>query len=288
MTNFLWHIEEYLRVSRMLLMIMAANERNSRVIEKKEKFGPHPQQFVVLHYRRESIHQNNPMIFFLHGGGWGHGNAGMFRFIGRFFVEAGYPVVLGGYRLAPRYKFPSQLEDAYAGLKAGLQLASARGLQTDSVVLIGQSAGAQLASLMLLDCQNLERHGFRQDSFAGMGLISGVLNFSRCRTLKDQIMLQNYLGRRVPWPQADPIRFVRGDERVPVLCIHGERDLLIDKANSTTFITRLNYGEIFLAPKSYHTDLTRMFLEHLPATDVLLQWLAKLDQHQARDVSKST
>ncbi|HEY2980151.1 MAG TPA: alpha/beta hydrolase [Anaerolineales bacterium] len=275
--NLTWQAEEYLRVSRMLTKIAWANERRSEVVEKKLAFGAHPQQFLVLHYRRPPVSPDPPLIFFLHGGGWGHGNPSMFRFIGRFFAEAGYPVILGGYRLAPHDKFPHQLDDAYDGLKAGLRLAAARGLRTDSVILAGQSAGAQLASLMLLDRDRLQAHGFTQDSFAGLLLVSGLLNFAYCQTEKDRQMLHNYLGDPAHWPNADPIRFVRGDERVPALCIHGERDILVDSANSTSFISKLNHnGEIYLVPDAYHTDVTSMFLDHLPATQIMLQWLARV------------
>ncbi len=277
--KILWQLDEYLRVSRMLVMIAAANQRRSAIMEHKVKFGAHSQQFIVLHYPESAVRQKRPILFFLHGGGWGHGNAGMFRFVGRFFAEAGYPVILGGYRLAPRHKFPSQLEDAYAGLKAGVQLAASLGLRTDRAILAGQSAGAQLASLMLLDRQSLQQHGFTQESFCGLLLVSGVLDFDRCRTWKDRIMLKNYLGGSSNWNKANPIRFVQGDETAPVLCIHGERDLLIDNANSTTFVSHLNgSGEIYLVPGGYHTDLTRMFLENLPATSVLLEWLGRLNK----------
>jgi acetyl esterase/lipase len=275
--KFVWQLDETLRVSRIALMVAAANQRRSHTVEMRLKFGAHPQQFIVIHYPRQPAPPKKPLLFFLHGGGWGHGNPGMFRFIGRFFAEAGYPVILGGYRLTPLHKFPDQLEDAYAGLKAGLRLAASLGLQTDSVILAGQSAGAQLASLMLFDRQNLADHGFTPRSFSGLLLISGVLNFDQCRTMKDRIMLQNYLGCPANWNRADPIRFVRGDETVPVLCIHGERDMLIDKVNSTSFVSRLNgSGEICLVPRAYHTDLASMFLENIPATQIMLQWLHRL------------
>src|SRR3990172_1349923 len=153
----LWQWDEYLRVSRMLVRIAIANERHALSVEKKIKFGSHPNQYVILHYHRDFIGQNKPIIFFLHGGGWGRGNPSLFRFIGHFFIGAGYPVILGGYRHTPFHRFPSQLNDAYGGLKAGLGLASSRGLGTDSVILAGQSAGAQLASLMLLDRDNLQK-----------------------------------------------------------------------------------------------------------------------------------
>jgi acetyl esterase/lipase len=272
-------LEEYLRVSGMLSKLFLANERRSQVVEKRVRFGAHRQQFVVLHYRLEMAGQGKPIIFFLHGGGWGHGNAGLFRFIGRFFSQAGYPVILGGYRLAPRYKFPSQLEDAYNGLAAGLRLAAARGLDTSSVIAAGQSAGAQLASLMVLDRANLRGHGFDLHSFAGLLLISGLLNFAYCRNWKDRDMLNKYLGRHTDWERANPINFIRGDETIPVLCIHGERDLLVDKWNSISFIRKLDRtGEIYLSPKAYHTDLTSMFLEDRVSTRVLLRWLERVER----------
>src|SRR5512139_3217274 len=91
-------LDEYLRVSGMLLKVFAANERRAQVVEKRIGFGTHPQQFVVLHYCLDMVGARKPIVYFLHGGGWGHGNAGLFRFIGRFFAEAGYPAIMGGYR----------------------------------------------------------------------------------------------------------------------------------------------------------------------------------------------
>lgn len=289
--NLNWQVDETLRVSRMLTRILQANERRSDAAEQKLKFGAHPAQYVVLHYPRDPLRRKKALIFFLHGGGWGHGNPSLFRFVGRFFAEAGYPVILGGYRLAPAYKFPRQLLDAYAGLKAGLKLAAARGLWPAPVIAAGQSAGAQLASLMLLDRERLAAHGFNQGSFAGLLLISGLLNFAHCQTWKDREMLTNYIGRRADWPKADPIRFIRGDETVPVLCIHGERDMLVDSANSTTFVNKLNgNGEIYMVPDAYHTDLTAMFVEPLPATEMVLGWLERVDlgvsSHQAAQINQ--
>ncbi|HEY5901424.1 MAG TPA: alpha/beta hydrolase [Anaerolineales bacterium] len=277
--------EEYVRVSRMMVKVIAANARLSPVVEKKVRFGAHRQQYVVLHYPRQAVGARKPIIFFLHGGGWGHGNAGLFRFIGRFFAERGYPAIIGGYRLAPRYKFPSQVEDAYSGLRAGLELAAARGLDTESVVVAGQSAGAQLASLMLLDRENLQRHGFDPACFAGLLLVSGLLDFAYCRNWKDRDMLRKYLGRGTDWDRANPVKFVRGDETLPVLCIHGERDLLVDKANSISFIRKLKRtGELYLSHRAYHTDLTTMFLVNRISTKVMLRWLERVERlaHEAR------
>jgi len=279
----LWQFEEYVRVSGMLLKILLANERRSRIIEEKLRFGRSPQQYILFFYPRKPPSKKRPLIFFLHGGGWVHGQPRMFRFIGRFFARAGYPVVLGGYRLAPRHKFPKQLDDAYAGLVAGLRLAAQRGLHLDRVVLAGQSAGAQLAALMLLDRVSLRKNQLSQDQFCGLLLISGLLDFWYCQSRKDRRMLRNYLGKPNQWPNADPVRYVQGDETIPVLCLHGEQDPLVDKANSVSFVHKLNekgtkVAELFLVEGSHHSDLTSMFLGRLPVTERMLEWLEEVEQ----------
>jgi len=277
-----WQLEEYLRVSLMLFKLMVANERRANLREEKLAYGLNRQQYILLLYPKNTNAKRKTLIFFLHGGGWGHGNPGMFRFIGRFFAEAGYPVILGGYRLAPRHKFPKQLDDAYAGLKAGMQLAAKRGLPTEKIVLAGQSAGAQIASLMFLDKVSLRKNQLSQANFSGLLLISGLLNFWYCQSPKDLTMLRNYLGKPNRWASADPIRYVQGDETVPVLCLHGEQDYLVDKANSISFVKKLNQGErqvaeLHLVDGQHHSDLTIMFLDKLPVTEHLLRWLKQVE-----------
>jgi fermentation-respiration switch protein FrsA (DUF1100 family) len=120
-----------------------------------------------------------------------------------------------------------------------------------------------------------------QDSFAGLLLISGLLDFGHCKNWKSQIMLHDYLGRRENWDRADPVQFIRGDEQIPILCIHGERDMLVECENSISFIRKLNRtGEIYLAPNAYHTDLTSMFLDRTPAREVLMRWLERVGTGQ--------
>ncbi|MEW6404903.1 MAG: alpha/beta hydrolase [Chloroflexota bacterium] len=273
----LWQWDEYLRVARLVVRLLIANQHHTGSVEEKIEFGSHRRQYTVLHYHEEFIGQNRPVVFFLHGGGWHWGNPDLYRFVAHFFVKAGYPVILGGYRHTPRHKFPCQLDDACDGLAAGLKLASSLGLRNGSVILAGQSAGAQLASLMLLKRDNLQRHGLSQESFAGLLLISGLLDFAQCRNWKSQIMLHDYVGKRENWDQANPVQFIRGDEAIPILCIHGERDMLVECENSISFVEKLNgSGEIYLAPNAYHTDLTSMFLDHTPATEVMLRWLGKV------------
>jgi acetyl esterase/lipase len=173
-------------------------------------------------------------------------------------------------------------------LKAGLRLAAERGLPANQIILAGQSAGAAIASLMLLDRVSLHKNDFQQENFCGLLLISGMLDFWYCQNKKGISMLKNYLGKPNRWPLGDPVRYIQGDERVPVLCLHGDEDLLVDKSNSISFVHKLNekgpqVAELSLVKDWHHTDLAMMFLEPLPATERMLDWLEERAEAMGSD-----
>src|SRR4051794_25714223 len=53
-----------------------------------------------------------PVVVCFHGGGWRMGNKRDVRSWLPFFAEHGYVAASVGYRLAPDYTFPAQIEDA--------------------------------------------------------------------------------------------------------------------------------------------------------------------------------
>lgn len=162
---FRWQIAEYGGLVYLFPMISAALARRTRVIEERISFGPHPQQYVLLCQPPER--KTDALLFFAHGGGWRMGNPWSFRFIGRYFAEQGFVTALSGYRLAPKFQFPAEMQDIYAGLRVSLQAAKERGLPARRILLGGQSAGAQLVSLLAYDRDELERRGLDQLSLQG-------------------------------------------------------------------------------------------------------------------------
>jgi monoterpene epsilon-lactone hydrolase len=82
------------------------------------------------------------VIVFLHGGAFCvRGERTDRRFCGHISRLTGLPVVLVPYRLAPEYPFPAGLDDCVAVLSKVLMDAG----KTSSVVVLGHSAGANLA-----------------------------------------------------------------------------------------------------------------------------------------------
>ncbi len=142
-----WQIAEYFSFIPLLFRMLPANRKQVETVEKIP-FGPHPLQYILFYQPKSPAPKAAPLVFFLNGGGWRYGTPQIFSFIGHFFARLGFPTALGGYRLVPAHRFPAQLEDAYAGLQTAIKAASERGIDAKRVLLGGQSAGAQLVSLI--------------------------------------------------------------------------------------------------------------------------------------------
>ncbi len=89
-----------------------------------------------------------PVILFFHGGGWQQGDKPhMHRWI-RQFVSLGYVGVSVGYRFAPQYKWPSQVQDAKAAVRYLRAHAEELNIDPTRVGVMGESAGGYLALMV--------------------------------------------------------------------------------------------------------------------------------------------
>jgi acetyl esterase/lipase len=83
-------------------------------------------------------------VLFLHGGGFVAGTPSTQRkLVGAIAREAGFRVWSVDYRLAPEHPFPAGLDDALAAYRALVE-------RVDRLVLMGESAGGNLAASTLL------------------------------------------------------------------------------------------------------------------------------------------
>ncbi|MFD9795232.1 alpha/beta hydrolase [Streptomyces sp. NPDC059070] len=88
-----------------------------------------------------------PLIVFFHGGGWVSGGIELVDPALRRLANATGAVVASvGYRLAPETRFPGPLQDAHAALCALAGRASELGADPHTLVVAGESAGANLAA----------------------------------------------------------------------------------------------------------------------------------------------
>lgn len=92
-----------------------------------------------------------PVLVYFHGGGWVLGDLDSADYICRFFaLQAECLVVSVDYRLAPEYKFPAAVEDAYAATSWVAKNAAALNGDPSCVAVGGDSAGGNLAASVSL------------------------------------------------------------------------------------------------------------------------------------------
>lgn len=87
-----------------------------------------------------------PTIVSIHGGGYVYGSKEIYRRYGMDMARRGFSFVNFNYRLSPKWKFPTPLADTNAVLHWVVKNAHRYNLDPDRIILVGDSAGAQLAS----------------------------------------------------------------------------------------------------------------------------------------------
>lgn len=181
-------------------------------------------------YRPLDFDQPMPGVLVIHGGGWDSGDRRDLTALNRYLAARGYLVASIEYRLAPNWRFPAARDDVFSAIGHLKAHAKDLGLNPDALVLLGRSAGGQIA----LSTAYLGReYGIR-------GVIAfyspNDLEFAyEIKTnpliLDSQKLISDYIGgppdsHRALYHDASPINFVDA-HTLPTLLIHGERDELV-------------------------------------------------------------
>jgi acetyl esterase len=112
--------------------------------------GPIPARLYAAH--DGGIH---PALVYFHGGGFVFGNLETHDTICRALAhESGAVVISVDYRLAPEHKFPAAVEDAYAATLWVAANAPALGIDARRIAVGGDSAGANLATVVAIRCRD--------------------------------------------------------------------------------------------------------------------------------------
>lgn len=255
--------------------LMGKLARQKRTVEpRKVPYGPDRAQYLLDFV--PPVPQRETVIVYLHGGGWDKGSPAFFSFIGRRFAQEGYRCLLPGYRLVPKARFPAQLEDVTAGTRAALDHLKQEGVNTDWVVVVGSSAGAQLGALL---CYSGDLAG----RFAGFIGLGGPYRFDLEPPLSLRILSRNLLGDAPPKAAQPSCLLDEHSPKTPMLLIHGLEDGVVGFACGADFYRRaLALGipaRLYLPEtgKDSHSDyVVGSFLEtreNSKPLDVLLSWL---------------
>jgi acetyl esterase/lipase len=142
-------------------------------------YGTDPVQtidFWPAHNAPKAARRPAPLIMFVHGGAWSLGTKD--NATGRakiaHFTARGLAFATIGYRLVPGARVEDQAADLAQALAALLADADRLGVDRNRVLLMGHSAGAQLASLVGTDPHWLCDAGLTFNAIAGIIAIDGA------------------------------------------------------------------------------------------------------------------
>ena len=109
-------------------------------------YGPFGKWSLLDVYTPQGTTEVLPTIVSIHGGGYVYGTKEIYRRYGMDMARRGFAFVNFNYRLAPKWKFPTPLHDTNAVMDWICKNAARYHLDPQRIILVGDSAGAQLAS----------------------------------------------------------------------------------------------------------------------------------------------
>jgi arylformamidase len=117
--------------------------------------------------------KGHPIVFWIHGGGWQAGDKGDVQVKPRAFVDKGFVFVSTNYRLLPDATIKEMAGDLAKALRWVHDHAEDYGGDPDRIVVMGHSAGAQLAALICTDHRYLEAEGLSPSILKGCVPVDG-------------------------------------------------------------------------------------------------------------------
>lgn len=117
---------------------------------------------------------NLPIMIWIHGGGWRHGDKQNVLVKPTAFNAQGFVFVSINYRLQPGVTYEDQAGDVAEAIHWVHTHAKDFGGAADQIFLMGHSAGAHLAALVTTDARYLKATGLKLRDVAGVVLLDGA------------------------------------------------------------------------------------------------------------------
>jgi acetyl esterase/lipase len=197
-------------------------------------YGPDEKQKLDI-YQPSTFNNNTPVIIFFYGGRWQSGSRAEYAFVGQSLANRGYISVIADYRLYPSVEFPVFIDDAAKATAWVFEHIQDYGGDTKQVYLMGHSAGAHIATMLVANKTYLPAAGIKQHRVKGVISLSGPLNF---KITDDDI--KAVFANVNSYADTQPITFIDGSEP-KMLLLHGKKDKTLLPSNSYSMAKKLNH-----------------------------------------------
>ncbi|MES2377000.1 MAG: alpha/beta hydrolase [Bacteroidota bacterium] len=185
---------------------------------------------LTLNYYPSQVAGKRLCVIVVHGGSWAKGDKDQLPELNSYLALKGYNVVSIDYRMAPKYKSPAPVVDVAEALRYLRKESNQLNIDTNNFVLLGRSAGAQIA---LLAAYTLHDKGIKGviDFYGPADMVWGYSIPANPWVMDSRGVMETYLGGsydNVPqsYVASSPLEFVNSNA-IPTLIIHGGNDVLV-------------------------------------------------------------
>jgi arylformamidase len=141
--------------------------------------------------------RNQPVVFWIHGGGWQGGDKSSVHAKPKAFMDKGYVFVSTNYRLLPNVDMETIVRDVAKSIRWVHDHIAEYGGDPNRLVVMGHSAGAQLAALICTDDRYLKAEGL------SLAIIKGCIPVDG-DTYDVPLMIETGAARRKALGQPNP------------------------------------------------------------------------------------
>ena len=231
-------------------------------------------------FRTQTPREHRPLIVFVHGGAWMHGDKKDYRFIGEAFAKEGFDVAVINYHLAPEHIFPASIDDLSLALNYLNVHQLKYQISTEKVVLMGHSAGAFNVMSALYHPKPYEIQCRSQIS-AIIGL-AGPYHFD----YKGDPICADAFDQNRPYQEVMPYYFVESN-RVKHYLLVAENDDVVGLSNAVDLDRRLkekgNYSQLWTVPRIGHISMigsvSSLFSRYFTTKQKIMQALEDALKH---------
>ena len=181
------------------------------------------------YFQPKNQHRSGWVFILIHGGGWRTGDKGHMHVLSTILANQGYPAFAVEYRLSPEAPFPAGVQDINSVIAWIHENAKELGIKDKGYILLGGSAGAQLASLVGLARDNPDFFTDPDDkrgiSIEGVVNMDGLLAFHHPDSEEGKSAAQwlggDYETAGDNWEAASALNY-GGKNSPPMLFIHSQ------------------------------------------------------------------
>lgn len=219
--------------------------RRHLILERNVPYEPAHGLCLDL-YRPAKARGALPIVLFFYGGAWTDGSKDIYPFVGEAFAAEGFLVAIPTYRTYPSVRYPAFLHDCAAAVAWVHRHAGRYGGDPKRVHLVGHSAGAYNAAMLVLDRAFLQRRDLPATTVGGFVGLAGPYDFQP----EDGPTLPHIFAPANRWLDTQPVSYAdRGGP--PTLLLVAGSDRTVLPRNSHRLAARLGKAGTSVAVKTY-------------------------------------